>query len=85
MKQTKEPGPTAYSAADAAHKLEALIDRALDGEEIRIIGESGGALRLVPISVSQGPGPRRPGSGRGQLLHMAADSPALPDEFKDLV
>jgi antitoxin (DNA-binding transcriptional repressor) of toxin-antitoxin stability system len=51
------------------------------GEEIIIARDNKPLLRLVPIEPLQRA--RQPGSGKGQLLHMADDFDATPDDFAE--
>ncbi|WP_295579493.1 type II toxin-antitoxin system prevent-host-death family antitoxin [uncultured Lamprocystis sp.] len=70
-----------YNIAEAQTQLSELTRRALAGEEIVIARDSVSLVRLVPVQPPKRP--RQPGSGKGQLLWMATDFDAIPEEFKD--
>ena len=72
---------TAYvNIAEAKARLSELVDRAANGEEVLIARDHKPVARLVPAG--RGPGPRKPGSARGQVW-MAEDFDALPADFDD--
>ncbi len=72
-----------YSISEAEVRLSELARRALSGEEIIIVGGDTLPVKLVPAQYSRQP--RRPGSGKGQLLWMAPDFDAIPDGFEDYI
>ena len=51
------------------------------GEEVVIAKDNKPVLRLVPLERPRGP--RKPGSGRGQILYFAPDFDATPEGFED--
>lgn len=62
---------------DAQTELSRLVDAAVRGETVLIVGDDEHAVRLVPIT--PGKGARQAGSARG-LIHMTADFDLpLPD------
>jgi prevent-host-death family protein len=70
-----------YNVAQAKAHFSELMQRALDGEEVVIARDNKPLLRLVPVRTQSGR--RKPGSGRGQLLHMADDFNAPLRELGD--
>ena len=68
-----------FNIGEAKAHLSDLVQKALLGEEIIIARDNKPLLRLVPIEPPQRT--RQPGSGKGQLLHMAEDFDATPDDF----
>lgn len=62
---------TRISLAEARTNFSELVHKALLGEEIIIADEQQRLIKLVPVPSTEGK--RRPGSGAGQLRHMAAD------------
>lgn len=68
-----------YSLRDAQANLEKLIDDAQQGRTVLIMDEQQRAVRLVPVTESQGAGSRLAGSTKG-LIWMPEDFDApLPD------
>ena len=53
------------------------------GEEVIISRDNKPLVKLVPVERPKGP--RKPGSGKGQILHIAEDFDATPEAFKDYV
>jgi antitoxin (DNA-binding transcriptional repressor) of toxin-antitoxin stability system len=72
---------TQLSLAEARTHFSEIIQQALLGEEIIIADEQRRLVKLVPLPASGGK--RRPGSGAGQLLHMADDFDAPLEDFKE--
>jgi len=70
-----------FNIGEAKAHLSDLVQKALLGEEIIIARDNKPLLRLVPIEPPQRT--RQPGSGKGQLLHMAEDFDATPDDFAE--
>lgn len=72
-----------FNIADAKARFSELVQKAMLGEEVIIAKDNKPVLKLVPLARPRGP--RRPGSGKGQILHIAADFDATPEEFKEYV
>jgi len=72
-----------FNIADAKAHFSELVQKAMLGEEVIIAKDNKPVLRLVPLEKPRGP--RKPGSGKGQILHIAADFEAIPEQFKDYV
>lgn len=72
-----------YNIAEAKAQLSELTRRAIAGEEVIIARDNTPLVRLVPIQAASGP--RRPGSGKGQLIWMASDFDATPEDFEDYI
>jgi prevent-host-death family protein len=70
-----------FNIGEAKAHLSDLVQKALLGEEIIIARDNKPLLRLVPIEPLQRI--RQPGSGKGQLLYMAEDFDATPDDFAE--
>ena len=63
---------------DAKTRLSELVDRAAAGEEVIIAKAGRPVARLVPLRVRE----RKPGRGKGNIIHIADDFDAeLPDEI----
>ena len=72
-----------FNIADAKTHFSKLVRKAMHGEEVVISKDNRPVLRLVPVSPPKGP--RKPGSGKGQILYVAPDFDATPAIFKDYV
>jgi prevent-host-death family protein len=70
-----------YNIAEAKSRLSELVQRARSGEEVVISRDNKPVARLVPLG---GMGqPRAPGSGKEQVLQIAADFDAPLEDFRD--
>lgn len=69
--------------AAAKSRLSRLVERALAGEEIVIARANKPLVRLAPVE-SAARSPRKPGSGAGELLHIAPDFDAALEDFRAL-
>ncbi len=70
-----------FNIAEAKTKFSALVQKAMLGEEIIIAKDNKPVLKLVALNA---PGaPRKPGSGKGQILYIAPDFDATPEGFDD--
>jgi prevent-host-death family protein len=72
-----------FNIAEAKSRFSELVQKAMLGEEIVISKDNKPVVKLVPLDRPKQP--RAPGSGKGQILHIAADFDATPGEFKDYV
>lgn len=72
---------TTFNIAEAKAHFSQLVQKALLGEEVIIARGNKPLLKLVPFA--QGGRPRTPGSGKGQLIYMAPDFDATPEDFSD--
>ena len=72
---------TQFNIAEAKARFSELVQKALLGEEVVIARDNKPLLRLVPMGKDGEP--RRPGSGKGQLLEMADDFDGTPEDFAD--
>ena len=70
-----------FNIAEAKAHFSKLVRKAMLGEEVVIAKDSKPVLKLVPLARPKQP--RKPGSGKGQILHIAADFDATPAVFKD--
>ncbi len=70
-----------FNIADAKARFSELVQKAMLGEEIIIAKDNKAVLKLVPLDKPKGP--RKPGSGKGQIVYIAPDFDATPEEFKD--
>jgi prevent-host-death family protein len=70
-----------FNIAEAKTHLSELVQKAMLGEEIVIARDNKPQVRIVPIK--QQTQTRSPGSGRGQILHLASDFDAIPEGFED--
>jgi prevent-host-death family protein len=67
---------------EAKDRLAEIINQALSGEEIVITREDKPLVKLVPI-LKLPARKRLPGSGKGQISHMADDFDAPLQDFKE--
>ena len=67
---------------EAQAKLPELIDSLSPGEELVIMRDQQPVARLVGEPVPKRR-PRRPGSAKGKILHMADDFDAPLEDFKE--
>lgn len=72
-----------FNIAEAKAHLSELVQKAVLGEEIVIARDNKPQVRIVPID--RPPQKRVPGSGKGQILFIADDFDAIPEEFEDYV
>ena len=78
--EKKRPGP-GYNIAEAKSHFSELVQKAMLGEEVLIARDNKPVAKLVPLEKLRQP--RKPGSGKGQILNIAPDFDAPLDEFKD--
>ena len=64
-----------------APQLSDLVDEAAREGEVVLTRDGEAVAKIIPLHRVRAP--RRPGSARGLILHMADDFDATPDEFKD--
>ena len=72
-----------FNIAEAKTHFSRLVQQAMLGEEVIISKDNRPVLKLVPLNEPKQP--RQPGSGRGQVLHIAIDFDATPGDFKGYV
>jgi len=72
-----------FNIADAKTHFSKLVQKAMLGEEVIISKGNKPVLKLVPLDKPTRP--RKPGSGKGQILYVAPDFDATPEGFKDYV
>ena len=72
-----------FNITEAKAHFSALLKKAMLGEEVIIAKDNKPLVKLVPIDRPKGL--RKPGSGKGQILHIAPNFDATPDRFKDYV
>lgn len=70
-----------FNIAEAKARFSELVSRAMLGEDVVIARDNRPVLRLVPLEPAGGE--RRPGSAKGQVLHVAPDFDAPLDAFAD--
>lgn len=70
-----------FNIAKAKAHFSELVQKAMLGEEVIIAKDNTPVLKLVPLDKPRKP--RKPGSGKGQILHIAADFDTTPASFKD--
>jgi prevent-host-death family protein len=66
---------------EAGSRIEQLIEKAREGEEVIITRGEEHLARIQPMR-PQRPD-RTPGTAKGLILHMADDFDATPEEFQD--
>jgi prevent-host-death family protein len=72
-----------FNIAKAKAHFSDLVQKAMLGEEVIIAKGNTPVLKLVPLDMPKQP--RKPGSGKGQILYTAPDFDATPASFKDYV
>ncbi len=72
-----------FNIAKAKTHFSTLVQKAMLGEEVIIAKGNTPVLQLVPLNKPKQP--RKPGSGKGQILYIATDFDATPASFKDYV
>ena len=72
-----------FNIAKAKAHFSELVQKAMLGEEVIIAKGNTPVLKLVPLDKPKQP--RKPGSGKGQILYVAPDFDATPEGFKDYV
>ena len=72
-----------FNIAKAKTHFSELVQKAMLGEEVIIAKDSTPVLKLVPLDHPKQS--RKPGSGKGQILYIAADFDATPAAFKDYI
>jgi len=72
-----------FNIAEAKTHFSKLVQKAMLGEEVIISKGNKPVLKLVPLDKPKQP--RKPGSGKGQILYVAPDFDAIPEGFKDYV
>jgi prevent-host-death family protein len=77
-KKRATPG---YNIAEAKSRFSELVQKAMLGEEVLIARDNRLVAKLVPLEKPLAQ--RKPGSGKGQILHIATDFDAPLDVFKD--
>ena len=70
---------------DAVSQLDHWIDQANRGEEVIITRGAVSVAQIIPVLIEEKPKPKRPGYGAGKndILYMADDFDAPPEDFKD--
>lgn len=72
-----------FNIGEAKTHFSKLVQKAMLGEEIIIAKNNKPVLKLVPLDKPKQP--RKPGSGKGQILYIAPDFDATPKGFQDYV
>ena len=72
-----------YNFAEAKAHFSELVKPALLGEEIVIARDNKPLLRLMPVAEEIQR--RQPGSAKGQILAVAPDFEALPEDFGEYI
>ena len=74
-------GVPAVDLKDVPQRLLELVDEASRNGELVLTREGEAVAKIVPIRRVRAP--RRPGSARGVIVHMADDFDATPEDFHD--
>lgn len=72
-----------FNIAEAKTRFSELVQKAMLGEEVIIAKDNKPVLKLVPLDEPKRP--RKPGSGKGQILYVAPDFDVTPEGFEDYV
>ena len=72
-----------FNIAEAKTRFSELVQKAMLGEEVIIAKDNKPVLKLVRLDKPKRP--RKPGSGKGQVLYIAPDFDSTPEGFKDYV
>ena len=70
-----------FNIAEAKANFSKLVQKAMHGEEVIIAKDNKPVLKLVALD--QPRRARKPGSGKGQILYIAPDFDATPEDFRD--
>jgi antitoxin (DNA-binding transcriptional repressor) of toxin-antitoxin stability system len=74
---------TSVSVQEAQEKLPELVHGLAPGDEVVIVENEQPIARIVPALEQPRRLPRRPGTLRGTVLHMAPDFDAPLEDFKE--
>jgi prevent-host-death family protein len=69
-----------FNIAEAKAHFSELVQKAMLGEEVIIAKDNEPVLKLVPLEKPKQP--RKPGSGKGQILYGAPDFDATSARFR---
>ena len=69
-----------FNIADAKTHFSKLVQKAMLGEEVIIAKGNKPVLKLAPLDKPKWP--RKPGSGKGQIMYVAPDFDATPEGFR---
>ena len=72
-----------FNIAEAKTRFSELVQKAMLGEEVIIAKDNKPVLKLVPLDEPKRP--RKPGSGKGQILYVAPDFDVTPEGFEGYV
>ena len=72
-----------FNIAEAKAHFSELVQKAMLGEEVIIAKDNKPVVKLVTLDPPKQP--RKPGSGKGQILYVAPDFDATPKGFEDYV
>ena len=72
-----------FNIAEAKSRFSELVQKAMLGEEVIIAKDNKPVLKLVPLDEPKRP--RKPGSGKGQILYVAPDFDVTPEGFDGYV
>jgi prevent-host-death family protein len=72
-----------FNIAEAKSRFSELVQKAMLGEVVIIAKDNKPVVKLVALDTPKRP--RKPGSGKGQILHIASDFDDTPAVFKDYV
>ncbi|HEU0016698.1 MAG TPA: hypothetical protein VFQ45_23650 [Longimicrobium sp.] len=74
-------GVPAVDLTKVPHQLSDLVDEAARAGEVVLTRDGEAVAKIIPLHPARAP--RRPGSARGLIVHMADDFDATPDDFKE--
>ena len=72
-----------FNIAEAKTRFSELVQKAMLGEEVIIAKDNKPVLKLVPLDKPKRP--RKPGSGKGQILYVAPDFDVTPEGFEGYI
>ena len=72
-----------FNIAEAKTHFSKLVQKAMLGEEVIISKGNKPVLKLVPLDKPKQP--RKPGSGKGQILYVAPDFDVTPEGFESYI
>jgi len=76
-------GVPAVDLKDVPQRLLDLVDEASRNGELVLTRDGEAVAKIIPLRRARAP--RRPGSARGLIIHMADDFDATPEDFRDYV
>ncbi len=68
---------------DLPQRLLELVEQAVRDGDVVLSRDGKAVARIIPLRRARTP--RRPGSARGLIIHMADDFDAIPEDFEQIL